>query len=73
MKNKGRIKAGADADITIFDADRVTDRATFEKPMQPSEGILHVLVGGVFVVKDSQLVDSVFPGLPIRRLLTGQR
>jgi hypothetical protein len=73
MKDKGRIKAGADADITIFDADRVTDRATFEKPMQPSEGIVHVLVGGVFVVKDSQLVDSVFPGLPIRRPLTGQR
>ena len=73
MKNKGRIKADADADITIFDADRVTDRATYEKPMQPSDGIVHVLVGGVFVVRNSQLVGSAFPGLPIRRPLAGQR
>ena len=73
MKNKGRIKAGADTDITIFDADRVTDRATYEKPMQPSDGIVHVLVGGVFVVRDSQLVDAVSPGLAIRRPYAGER
>jgi len=67
MKNKGRTKVGADADLTIFDANRVLDRSTFEKPMQPSEGIVHVLVGGVFVVRDSELVDSVYPGRAIRR------
>jgi dihydroorotase len=73
MKNKGRIRVGADADITIFDADRVIDRATFEKPMQPSEGIVHVLVGGVFVVRNSELVDSVFSGQAIRRSPTAGR
>ena len=30
MRNKGRIRVGADADITVFDAVRVTDRATYQ-------------------------------------------
>ncbi len=67
MKNKGRLKIGADADITIFDPMRILDRATFEKPMQPSEGIVDVLIAGVFVVRDSTPVESVFPGRAIKR------
>ncbi|MCI0390448.1 MAG: amidohydrolase family protein [Acidobacteria bacterium] len=72
MRTKGRIKVGADADITIFDPARVIDRATFENPAQYSEGITHVMVNGVFVVRDSKLVASVFPGRAISRLRTGQ-
>jgi N-acyl-D-aspartate/D-glutamate deacylase len=67
MQLKGRIKIGADADITVFDADRVIDRATFEKPMQPSDGIVHVLVSGVPVVLNGELVARARPGRPIRR------
>ena len=66
MRSKGRIAVGADADVTVFDAARVIDRATYEKPAQFSEGIRHVLVGGTFIVRDEQLVPNVAPGRPIR-------
>ena len=67
MRKKGRLQAGADADITVFDPARVIDRATYEKPAQYSEGIRHVMVSGTFVVRDEQLVPNVAPGRPIRR------
>jgi N-acyl-D-aspartate/D-glutamate deacylase len=66
FKDKGRIRVGADADITVFDPNRVIDKATYEKPLQYSEGIQFVLVSGVLVVKDGQLVDGVFPGRATR-------
>jgi N-acyl-D-aspartate/D-glutamate deacylase len=66
FKSKGRIKPGADADITIFDANRVIDSATFEKPLQYSDGIRFVLVNGVAVVGDGKLVEGVFPGRAAR-------
>src|ERR1700736_927558 len=66
FKDKGRIRVGADADITIFDPARVIDKATFDEPLQPSEGIPFVLVNGVLVVKDGQLVPGVHPGRAAR-------
>jgi dihydroorotase len=66
MKRKGRLQAGADADIVVFDPARVIDRATFEKPAQYSDGIVHVLVNGTFVVRGSSLVPGVAPGRPVR-------
>jgi N-acyl-D-aspartate/D-glutamate deacylase len=65
MKQKGRLTVGADADITVFDAEQVLDRATFAEPNQFSKGIMHVLVGGTFVVRDEKLVEGVFAGQPI--------
>jgi len=65
--SKGRLQVGADADITVFDPKRVIDRATYDNPGQYSEGILYVLVGGVFVVRDGNLVDGVAPGRGIHR------
>jgi N-acyl-D-aspartate/D-glutamate deacylase len=67
MRDKGRLRLGADADITVFDPATVRDQATFEQPTQPSMGIEHVLVNGSFVVKEGRYIEGVFPGRPIRR------
>ena len=66
MVRKGRIRVGADADLTVFDASRVIDRATYDAPDQFSAGIVHVLVRGTLVVTDSTLVEDVAPGEPVR-------
>jgi N-acyl-D-glutamate deacylase len=67
MKNKGRIKVGADADIIVFDPAKVIDRATFAKPTQTSAGYRLVLVNGTAVVRDGELIRTAMPGRPIRR------
>ncbi|HYL62906.1 MAG TPA: amidohydrolase family protein [Candidatus Methylomirabilis sp.] len=66
FKDKGRIRVGADADITVFDAERVIDKATYEDPLQYSQGIQFVFVNGVAVLMNGQLVDGLFPGKPAR-------
>jgi N-acyl-D-aspartate/D-glutamate deacylase len=66
MRRKGRVQAGADADLVVFDAATVIDRATFEQPAQYSDGIVHVMVNGTFVVRGSNLVPGVAPGRPVR-------
>jgi dihydroorotase len=65
MRNKGRIKVGADADLTIFAPELVIDKATYEK-IAYSEGIEYVMVGGVSVVSAGKLVEGVTPGEAIR-------
>jgi N-acyl-D-aspartate/D-glutamate deacylase len=62
MKNKGRLQVGAHADITVFDPVRVKDTATFEKGLSFSQGIDHVIVNGVPVVRDGKTVPGVYPG-----------
>jgi hypothetical protein len=59
---KGRVQVGADADLVVFDPDTVTDRATAREPWHPSTGFEHVLVGGVAVVRDGELVVDAMPG-----------
>jgi N-acyl-D-aspartate/D-glutamate deacylase len=66
FKDKGRIREGADADITVFDPQRIIDKATFEDPLQYSAGIQFVLVNGIPVLSNGQLVEGVFPGRPAR-------
>ena len=65
MKRKGRIQVGADADITIFDAEKVIDQATFAEPNQISTGIKYVVVDGWVVVEGEKVLPEVYPGKPI--------
>jgi len=67
FKNKGRLRAGSDADITVFDVNTIIDRATYQDPYQASAGIYHVIVNGSFIVRDKQLVTDAYPG---RRITT---
>jgi N-acyl-D-aspartate/D-glutamate deacylase len=68
MKNKGRIRVGSDADIAVFDPNTISDKSTYEQPANYSEGMKHVLVNGVFVVRDGQLQTGVAPGRAVRAL-----
>lgn len=70
MRSKGRIRIGADADITVFDPATVLDQATYREPLLPSRGIIHVLVGGVPVVRGGVLDTTATPGRAIRGPVT---
>ncbi len=68
MKVRGRMQEGMVADITIFDAENITDNATYKLGENglPSTGIPYVLVNGVTVMKDSKVQDGLYPGQQIR-------
>lgn len=68
MAFKGRLQEGADADITIFDPNTVTDNSTLKQGENalPSTGIPYVLVNGTVVVEDSRVLKDIFPGRAIR-------
>jgi predicted amidohydrolase len=66
MRQKGRLRVGADADITIFDATRVLDRSTYREPSLSPVGIQHVIVNGVSVVANGRVVEGVAPGKAVR-------
>jgi N-acyl-D-amino-acid deacylase len=52
--DRGLIRPGQWADVTVFDAERVADRATFENPHQYAEGIRYVIVNGGVVLEDGR-------------------
>jgi len=54
IKDRGRLRQGMWADLTIFDADRVIDRATFENPHQYPVGIRYVIVNGALTVDNER-------------------
>jgi cytosine/adenosine deaminase-related metal-dependent hydrolase len=67
MKQRGRLQVGKVADITIFDAETITDNSGFKVGQHgiPTTGIPYVVVNGTIVVKDSEVLP-VKPGQEIR-------
>lgn len=67
MQKKGRIRAGMDADIIVFDFNTVKDQATFTQPYLKAVGMKYVFVNGVPIIAGGELVLDALPGKPIRR------
>jgi len=65
LKNKGRLLENYDADVTIFDEEKIIDNATFDNPKQFPSGIHWVLVNGQVVVENGQHTNAS-PGKTIR-------
>ena len=65
LKNRGMLKESFFADVVIFNAEKVNDNATFEEPLQFSEGVEHVLVNGVPVLLDGEHTNK-FSGRFVR-------
>ena len=68
LQDRGLLRPGAFADITLFDPDRVIDRATYADPFQYSEGIIYVIVNGQIVL-DQGKHTGARPGRALRRNL----
>jgi len=65
LTSRGRIVVGAPADIVVFDPAAVSDNATLTDPKQHPDGFDHVLLSGVFTLRDGARTDSN-PGRVIR-------
>ena len=65
IADRGLLRPGMKADITIFDLASVRDRSTYTEPNRYSEGIRHVLVNGEAVVRDGQ-ITAARPGQVVR-------
>ena len=63
--DRGVVRPGAVADLVVFDAATIRDRATFEQPKQYAEGVRYVLVNGQLVVDGGQ-ITSARPGRALR-------
>lgn len=66
LKDRGLIRAGFKADLVVFDARSIIDRATFQQPQLTSEGVQRVFVNGVEVWSDGK-VTGERPGQALRR------
>jgi dihydroorotase/N-acyl-D-amino-acid deacylase len=65
LLDRGVLRVGMAADVVVFDPDRIRDLATFEKPLQYSEGVSHVVVNGRVVLHAGKMTGER-PGKPLR-------
>jgi N-acyl-D-amino-acid deacylase len=65
IKKRGMLTSGNYADIVLFDANKIQDHATFEKPMQYATGMVYVFVNGVMVLSKGEHTGAT-PGRAVR-------
>ena len=58
LQDRGLLREGFFADVAVFDAARIVDRATFEQPHQYAEGVAYVLVNGELVVDGGEHIGA---------------
>jgi N-acyl-D-amino-acid deacylase len=66
LRDRGLVREGAYADLTLFDPERIIDAGSFEDPHRAPHGIPHVFVNGTPVVRDGRHTGAR-PGRPLRR------
>ena len=66
IADRGRLVAGARADVAIFDAVAIRDRSDWDHPQRFAEGMLHVIVNGVPVLRDGEMTGEA-PGAVVRQ------
>lgn len=66
LHDRGLIRPGQFADLAVFDASQITDRATYTEPFQFSEGVRYVIVNGKIALENGQPTDQR-AGKAIRR------
>ncbi len=58
LPEKGNFRKGSDADIVIFDYEKIQDKATFEEPVLPPAGIDYVIIAGKIAAEGSKIVNN---------------
>jgi dihydroorotase/N-acyl-D-amino-acid deacylase len=58
LADRGVVRTGMKADIAVFDAARVRDTATFEKPHSYAEGVTYVIVNGQLIVDNGKMTPA---------------
>ncbi|MBK8049726.1 MAG: amidohydrolase family protein [Anaerolineales bacterium] len=66
LRNRGVLRRGAYADVVVFDADAINDRATFDHPHRLAVGVEHVVVNGIPIVVGGAQSPGVTPGRYLR-------